>query len=356
MPSFPKPNSTPSKPASSQSQPGTQSSQTPSSTNSHKAPSAALSSHQHAIMLRYSLSPRTIRALAALPCAAPPDEILRCAASATEFLSFTFSSPEMVAFAGINNDPSTRWHLREPLTQPWHKVFLVAQCEAAGGDYGDKLSLHARNDLYACRNRIVDILGQVLRACADLMGARRDAVGLRRALETWRGVVSGSWEGMPTELLQVPGIGPKKAGLLAKHGVKFVRQLADMEFYHIERILSRNPPFGQKIVRTLAHFPRLTLAIDVAKREESTRKVIVRAMLGCSNREIPTWKDKSPSVTLAAETPNGTLVFFWRGKVGSLMSGKELVFPVEATSGDAVFVWASCEEIAGTYVTGEVKV
>ncbi|GJC98914.1 DEAD/DEAH box DNA helicase [Colletotrichum higginsianum] len=307
-------------------------------------------------MLRYSLSPRTIRALAALPRAAPPDEILRCAASATEFLSFTFSPPEKVAFAGINNDPSTRWHLREPLAQPWHKVFLVAQCEATGGDYGDKLSLHARNDLYACRSRIVDILGQVLRACADLMGARRDAVGLRRALETWRGVVSGSWEGMPTELLQVPGIGPKKAGLLAKHGVKFVRQLADMEFYHIERILSRNPPFGQKIVRTLAHFPRLALAVDVAKREEGTHRVIVRALLGCSNREIPTWKNKSPSVTLAAETTNGTLVFFWRGKVGSLMSGKELVFPVEATSGDAVFVWASCEEIAGTYVTGEVKV
>ncbi|GJC79905.1 ATP-dependent DNA helicase MER3 [Colletotrichum liriopes] len=306
-------------------------------------------------MLRYSLSPRTIHALAALPHAAPPDEILRCAASATEFLSFTFSPLEKVAFAGINNDPSTRWHLREPLTRPWHKVFLVAQCEAAGGDYGEKLSLQARNDLYAARSRVVEILGQVLRACTDVMGTRRDAVGLRRALETWRGVVSGSWEGLATELLQVPGIGPKKVSQLVSHGVRSVRQLADLEFYHIERILCRNPPFGQKVLRSLARFPRLALAVDVAKRED-TRNVIVRAVLGCSNRETPLWKEKTPSVTLAAETPDGKLVFFWRGKVKSLMSGKELVFPVEAASDQKVFVWASCEEIAGTYVTGEVKV
>ncbi|GKT52325.1 LOW QUALITY PROTEIN: uncharacterized protein ColSpa_12506 [Colletotrichum spaethianum] len=260
-------------------------------------------------------------------------------------------APEKGAFTGINNDPSTRWHLREPLALPWHKVFLVAQCEAAGGDYGEKLSLQARNNLYAARNRIVKILGQVLRACADVMGARRDAVGLRRTLETWRGV-----EGLATELLQVPGIGPKKADVLVKHGVQSVRQLADLEFYHIERILCRNPPFGQKVLRSLAHFPRLALVIDVARRGEGIEKAIVRAVLGCSNREIPVWKEKAPSVTLAAEIPDGKLVFFWRGKVKSLMAGKELAFPVEAAPDQKVFVWASCEEIAGTYVTGEVKV
>ncbi|KAK1985578.1 hypothetical protein LZ30DRAFT_583822 [Colletotrichum cereale] len=346
MPPLPTPNQTPSMAASSQTHPkGTQSSNPPptiTADNVAGAPSARLSPQNHAIMLRYSLSPRTIHALDALPYAAPPDEILRCAASATEFLSFTFSPPEKVAFAGINNDPSTRWHVREALTLPWHKVFLVAQCEAAGGDYGDKLSLQARNALYAARGRIVAILGQVLRACADIMGARRDAAGLRRALETWRGVV--------------PCIGPKKAALLVAHGVRSVRQLADLDFYHIERILSRNPPFGQKVLRSLAHFPRLALVVDVAKREEGTRNVIVRAVLGCSNREIPVWKDREPSVTLGAETPDGKLVFFWRGKAKSLMSGKELAFPAEADPGHKVFVWASCEEIAGTYVTGEVEV
>ncbi|KAK1993445.1 hypothetical protein LX36DRAFT_673825 [Colletotrichum falcatum] len=293
-------------------------------------------------MLRYSLSPRTVHALASLPHAAPPDEILRCAASATEFLSFTFSPPEKVAFAGINSDPSTRWPVREPLALPWHKVFLVAQCEAGGGDYGDKISLQTRNALYATRARIVDTLGQVLRACADLMGARRDAAGLRRTLETWRGVV--------------PGIGPKKVASLVAHGVRSVRRLADLDFYHIERILSRNPPFGQKVLRSLAHFPHLALAVDVAKRNEATGDAIVRAVLGCSNRVIPVWKDKEPSVNLGAETPDGRLVFFWRGKAKSLMSGKVLVFPVEAAPSQTVFVWASCEEIAGTYVTGEVEV
>ncbi|KAK2012151.1 hypothetical protein LZ32DRAFT_638391 [Colletotrichum eremochloae] len=349
MPPLPIPKPTLSKPSSSQTCPqGAQSSIPPSTntaaaiTTTTRALSAPLSPQHHAIMLRYSLSPRTIHALVSLPHAAPPDEILRCAASATEFLSFTFSPSEKVAFVGINNDPSTRWPVREALALPWHKVFLVAQCEAAGGDYGDKLSLQARNALYAARGRIVKILGQVLRACADVMGARRDAAGLRHALEIWRGVV--------------PGIGPKKVSLLVTHGVRSVRQLADLDFYHIERILSRNPPFGQKVLRSLAHFPRLALLVDVVKRKEGMQDVIVRAGLGCSNREIPVWKDKEPSVTLGAETPDGRLVFFWRGKVKSLMTGKVLVFRVEAAPGHTVFVWASCEEIAGTCVTAEVEV
>lgn len=160
---------------------------------------------------------------------------------------------------------------------------------------------------------------------------------------------------MTTELLQVPDIGPKKVELLAKAGVKTVRQLAKMDFFHIERILSRNPPFGQKIVRNLAHFPRLVLVVDIPRRE-ADGKLIMRAMLGCSNLEVPVWKQSMPWVTLAAETSDGRLVFFWRGRVRGLMQGKELVFPAEATPGQTVFVWASCEEIAGTVVTKEVAV
>ncbi|KAK7441281.1 hypothetical protein Landi51_10202 [Colletotrichum acutatum] len=153
---------------------------------------ADLSPEHHAIMIRHALSSPTIRALASLPRGPPPEEILRCASSATEFLSFTFNPLEKVAFSHINNDPSTRWPLKETLTKPWHKVFLVAQCEASGGDYGDRLSLQARQKLLSDKPCIVKILGQVLRACADIMGCRKDAVGLRRSLETWRAVVSKS--------------------------------------------------------------------------------------------------------------------------------------------------------------------
>ncbi|KAK2042391.1 hypothetical protein LZ31DRAFT_526354 [Colletotrichum somersetense] len=347
MPPIPLSDPRPSRASSSQTLANGTHSSNPSVTNTAAAmvrcpPAPRLSPQHHAIMLRYSLSPRTIHALVSLPHAAQPEEILRCAASATEFLTFTFSPLEKVAFSAINNDPSTRWSVREALALPWHKVYLVAQCEAAGGDYGDKISRKARKDLYAARGRIVRTLGQVLRACAEIMGARRDAAGLRRALETWRGVV--------------PGIGPKKVASLVAHGVRSVRQLADLDFFHIERILSRNPPFGQNVLHSLAHFPRLALVVDVAKRKEGTRGVIVRAALGCSNREIPIWKAKEPCVTLGAETSDGRLVFFWRGKVKSLMSGKVLAFPVEAAPGQTLFVWASCEEIAGTCVTGEVEV
>ncbi|KAF9880568.1 DEAD/DEAH box DNA helicase [Colletotrichum karsti] len=142
---------------------------------------------------------------------------------------------------------------------------------------------------------------------------------------------------------------------MVNHNIRTVRQLAELEFFHIESIMSRNPPFGQKIVRNLKHFPRLILALDIPKRE-GARSLVVRAMLGCTNLEVPAWKESVPWVTLAAETTDGRLVFFWRGRAGSMMSGKELVFPVEAVPGQTVFVWAACEEIAGTVVTKEVSV
>ncbi|KAK2775014.1 DEAD/DEAH box DNA helicase [Colletotrichum kahawae] len=329
----------------------------PSSQTAPKHP-VQLSPEHHAIMLRHKLSPPTIHALTRLPRAPSPEEILRCASSATEFRSFTFHPLEKGSFSRINNDPSTRWPVRETLTQPWHKVYLVAQCEAAGRDYGDRLPLAARQDLLATKPRIVKTRGHVLRACADIMGAaaRKDAAGLRRALERWRAVAAGSWEGVPTELLQIPDIGPKKVEVLVGHGTRTVRQLAKLEFFHIERLLSRNPPFGQKIVRTLGHFPRLVLDLDIPKRDHK-QGLIVRAVLGCSNAEVPTWKGSVPWVNLAAETADGKLVFFWRGRAGGLLSAKELVFPVqEALPGQTIFVWASCEEIAGTVVTAEKPV
>ncbi|OLN87094.1 putative ATP-dependent DNA helicase HFM1 [Colletotrichum chlorophyti] len=327
----------PSKPSEAQSRPPPHSQAISTSSN---GPRQSLSDDHHKIMLRHGLSRPTIRSLTMLPRAPEPNEILRCASSATELRSFTFHPAEKGAFSAVNNDPSTRWPIKETISQSWHKVFLVAQCEASGGDYGDRLPRLARKQLNSDRPRIVKTLGHILRACADVMGARRDAIGLRP---------------QPTELLQVPDIGPKKVAVLIEHGILTVRQLADLDFFHIERILSRNPPFGQKILRSLAHFPRLVMAVDVAKREMAG-DVIIRAVLGCSNQEAPVWNEKAPFVTLAAETSDGRLVFFWRGKIKTVMSGKELVFPVKDASKQTVFVWASCEEVAGTWVTGEVAV
>ncbi|EXF86578.1 hypothetical protein CFIO01_06840 [Colletotrichum fioriniae PJ7] len=194
MPPTLTPDPTPSKGPTSQSLSSKIAYRPSQSTRASKNPksTADLSPEHHAIMLRHALSSPTIRALASLPRGPPSEEILRCASSATEFLSFTFNPLEKVAFSHINNDPSTRWPLKESLIKPWHKVFLVAQCEASGGDYGDRISLQARQKLLSDKPRIVKILGQVLRACADIMGCRKDAIGLRRSLETWRAVVSKS--------------------------------------------------------------------------------------------------------------------------------------------------------------------
>ncbi|EEY23955.1 conserved hypothetical protein [Verticillium alfalfae VaMs.102] len=100
--------------------------------------------------------------------------------------------------------------------------------------------------------------------------------------------------------------------MLEAAGISPVRALADTEFYNIDRILKRNPPFGMNTVLQLKAFPRLLLkarferwaaksdmpAIDALPEKvvralaPGLRLAIVRARLRCLNDDMPLWREK----------------------------------------------------------------
>ncbi|KAK3175702.1 hypothetical protein K4F52_010057 [Lecanicillium sp. MT-2017a] len=212
---------------------------------------------------RYKLSIPTLDILCRIPNMPERAKVLRTACLATEFQIFPIKTTEMMFLRTVNDHTGIPYRVTEPILEPWHKVFLLVQIDLAREPWPSKLTQAARKELYGERGRIYNVLDKALRCVADILGSRGDGRGVSVALDVLRSVHAGVWEGNGMELLQVEGIGPAKLQKLAEAGVHTVRKLSSMEFYHIERLLSRNPPFGQTILRQIAGFPRLRFTADV---------------------------------------------------------------------------------------------
>ncbi|KAM0275857.1 hypothetical protein ACHAQH_007329 [Verticillium albo-atrum] len=274
-----------------------------------------LTSDQHEVLLRHRFSTPTIHTLISIPYAASPNIILQKACLASEINSHTLLPAEKALFSTLNAAATTIWPvaLSTP-TLAWHKAFLIAQNHPSGKSwlYIPRITPKDRNGLGNESKQITCLIRRILRCAADLAALRHDGVTVRHALELSRSIAAGAWEGATHELQQVKDVGPKKIEMLQAAGISTVRALADMEFYNVDRILKRNPPFGSGLIMQLKHFPRLKMtvrferwaansdipAIDsLPEKARSTRPgqrlAIVRARVRCLNVEVPLWKGKT---------------------------------------------------------------
>jgi ATP-dependent DNA helicase HFM1/MER3 len=83
---------------------------------------------------------------------------------------------------------------------------------------------------------------------------------------------------------------------------------------------------------------------------------MVKTKLGYTNAKTPVWNGKRPSLTLMAETSEGTLVHFWRGNIQKLDKGWEVKFTVELSDpDDHIKCYVACDEIVGTSRSSVIK-
>lgn len=319
------------------------------------------------LQLRYKLAPPTFKTLLTIPAKPDHRAVLEKACFATEFRSFPLKQAEKAFFRDVNDNSPIPYIVRETVTQPWHKVFLLVQIDLQNTGWPNKISAAARKELLQERGRIYSVLDHVLRCLVDILGQRHDGRGVTVALDILRSVKAGVWEGRDMELLQVESIGAGRMKKLGDAGVKNIRQLTKMEFYHIERLLSRNPPFGHTILHQLAGFPILIFKLNILSKHDGplfggsantanpVTSWVSRITLGYENEQVPKWKSKSPWVTLVVEGEDGRLVWFWRGSVKRLEGGKEMVVCLEANKGEVLKVAFACEEIVGTMIRESFK-
>lgn len=93
------------------------------------------------------------------------------------------------------------------------------------------------------------------------MIAREDSVGIRNALELARSFGAKVWDHSPLQMKQIEQVGVVAVRKLAAAGITGIEALECTEAHRIEMILSKNPPFGTKLLARLKDFPKLRVAI-----------------------------------------------------------------------------------------------
>ncbi|RYP90480.1 hypothetical protein DL770_003391 [Monosporascus sp. CRB-9-2] len=313
-------------------------------------------------MSRYMVRFETMKLLLRIPRGVNLEEMLTTLSKAEEFREFRFKPTERALFRTLNQSPFILHPIRETLTQIWHKVSLIVQVYLGGVELpNDKEFGHLKRQIGCEKTAIFDRLNRLVRCVVDCKAYDGDGVGTRVGLELARAIAANSWENKPTQLSQIPGFGPVTVRRWVGHGVRTVIGVADKDFLEIERIASRNPPYGKNLLKTLDSFPRLTLRVEMTdspRRQSGSQNsttVMVKASLGHRNtRRAPSWNGKAPAVTFMAEVSDGSLAYFWRGNIKKLNPDQrlDLRFSVALSGPNQVIsCYFSCEEIVGTQVT-----
>lgn len=307
--------------------------------------------------------------------------MLEIACHATEFRLFPIKQAEKGLFRWINEHTGIPYPIPQAISEPWHKVFLLVQIDLQRKGWPNKISVAGRKELFGETGRIYKLLDRVVRCLVDILGQRQDGRGVNVALDVLRSIKAKVWQGNEMELLQLEGIGAAKMEKLVQAGVKSIRQLSELECYHIERLLGRNPPFGHQLRHRLERFPQLTIRFEVLGMYEPPTTLkedgkgggeavangslhakegqalwVARVILGYDNEKVPAWNGVSAWTTFVIEGDEGRLVWFWRGNVKRLEGGKEMVIGLAVRKGETLKTTFACEEIVGTMVREEFVV
>lgn len=246
----------------------------------------------------------------------------------------------------------------EPTGGVAHKLSLLVQMELSQIDFPSGMIPFDSQRLRGETTRALEVMNRLIRAVIECKASQQDGDGCSVALSLARSLSTKAWEHGPAHLIQVPQVGKALMRKLVGANIRTVVDLADTPASTIERIASRNPPFGKKMTDALAWFPRLTLHPEVkaTRSIKGIKSLDIDATLGFANTVgMPKWGNKIPAVTLLARTSKGASIFFWRNSLKVFTRGRNthtLSFSWTPESFEEdLFCQFACEEIAGTLVT-----
>jgi ATP-dependent DNA helicase HFM1/MER3 len=281
---------------------------------------------------------------------------LHIIAQATEFKDLRLKPNERASYRDLNKSPFIKSPIKENIMTYAHKVSLLIQVQLGGVDLPmNKEFGGIRRQFLSEKTICFDRVQGLVRCVVECKAYECDAVATCNALELARSISAEFWENSTLQLRQIPNIGPAAVRKLIQANIKTIEQIVKIDAAAIERILSRNPPFGMKILEFTASFPRLTLRAHIMRKilkEGSPVKVQVKAQLGFSNAKVPYWNRRMPCMTFVASISNGTLAHIWRGPIKKLEKGFDVTFTGELWGvEDTVICQLACEELVGTVQT-----
>jgi len=106
-------------------------------------------------------------------------------------------------------------------------------------------------------------VNRLIRCVIDCMIARENSVEVLNSLELARSFGARVWDRSPLQMKQIEQIGIVAVRKLAAAGITDIEALENSEPHQIEVALSKNPPFGVKLLARLKDFPKLRVAVKI---------------------------------------------------------------------------------------------
>lgn len=283
-------------------------------------------------------------------------------AEAAEFKDIRLKANERALYRELNKDSSVKYPLRVNVALSSHKTSLLIQTELGACLFPSAETFRKLRTQYQLdKSAVFSHVNRLVRCIIDCQLHYEDSVSTRHALELGRSLAARVWDNSSLELKQIEGIGDVGIRKLASAGVNSIEALANTEAHRIEMILSRNPPFGNKILSNVAGFPNLRISVkQIARRMQPKKGVCIdfKAEVGFMNEALPiVFRQKPVYVCFLAETSDGKLIDFRRMNSKKVENYPEILLSTLVTRPTTcINCFVSCDEIAGTSRKAELKI
>ncbi|KAI8092154.1 Sec63 Brl domain-containing protein [Gilbertella persicaria] len=297
-----------------------------------------------------SKEPSSVKEIMDLVCASSEEmDIIRLNAGEKQYLN------------SVKDNPNIRFPIGKISTVA-DKISLLIQCVL-----GD-ISLYSKgnNSLALEAVTIMKHAGRIVKCILDCSIHEKNPIRFKYAVELYQGLQAKIWTTSPYVALQIDGIGPQSAKLLANANFATIEQLRNCDPGRIEMILNRKPPFGTKIRKQIDAIPSFFLEVKQLSTKKFTNDssenttVSLLAVIGLNNEHAVTYGKygKGYYAQFWIETSEKELIDFRRILVSKLHAKRqEININLQVKSPDMI-VWChiQSEDYVGVDVQKELQI
>ncbi|OJD22418.1 hypothetical protein ACJ73_06234 [Blastomyces percursus] len=312
-------------------------------------------------MARYYVKFETMRLFLSLPPNAKMSEILSVLAQAEEFREIRLKAGEKSLYKELNKGNGIRFPIKIDIALPAHKISLLIQSELGSVDIptGDQYQKH-KLSFQQDKGLAFSHVSRLIRCITDCQISLQDSVGTRHALELARSIGARVWDNSALQMKQIEQIGIVAVRKFANAGINSIEALEVTEPHRIDMLLSKNPPFGSRILARVAEFPKLRVSVKLVRKDVKPGKSVrvgFKAEIGFINEKLPTFFRRKPVyVCFLAETSDGRMIDFRRISATKLQNGYDILLSAELIDVyQHISCFVMCDDIAGTLRQAELR-
>jgi len=164
----------------------------------------------------------------------------------------------------LNKANGIKFPIKVDLALHAHKRSLLLQAELGSVEFptDEQYSKHKRQ-YNQDKAFVFSHINRLIRCVIDCQIHLQDAITVRNGLELARSLSARVWDNSPHQMKQLPNVGSVAIRKLVMGGVNSIEALEAAEPHRIELLMSRNPPFGQKLLASTRDFPKLRVSVKM---------------------------------------------------------------------------------------------